>query len=209
MAEQTNFHKHFVANKGLSFPVNDFTPAAIIAHETAILPPNPKFKKKGEQPALNVRFLFAGYVNDPDNGNIPTVVRKWTKWKKVSFNEKSGLTKMFKGVHNLEDLMNSDGPNGKLWCTPFKIMCEPSGKDGKYTDICLVTLDESDRAVDTDTLYYTADVKETIFKQVNAFGMRVDLQFATVKLTDGVKEFTPNDLDIEPADDEESENSDD
>jgi hypothetical protein len=180
-----------LANRGpkyLNFPVDEYTPVCVIAYMVAPLKPNPKFSKD-TTPIPSVRFLLAGLVKDPDNNNEPTIVRKWTGWKSISYNEKSGLVNLFKGVP-CEEILQDDKEGGKLWTTPFKALLELS-KDGKYTNITRVKLGDD---VGQMNICYTAEIEKTLFKTVKAYAAEVPLEVAVIKMPDGVKKFFPADL---------------
>lgn len=184
-----------LANRGqkyLNFPVDEYTPVCVIAYMVAPLPPNPKFSKD-TTPIPSVRFLLAGLVKDPDNNNEPTVVRKWTGWKSISYNEKSGLSNLFKGVP-AEDILTDDKEGGKLWTTPFKALLELS-KDGKYTNITRVKLGDD---VGQMSICYTAEIEKTLFKTVKAYSNEVPLEVAVIKMPDGIKRYFPADLQDAP-----------
>lgn len=193
MANNTdmNNEKSPLENRGkkyLNFPVDEYSPVCMIAYMIAPLQPNPKFSKS-TTPIPSVRFLLAGYVKDPDNNDEPTVVRKWTGWKSISYNEKSGLVNMFKGVP-CEEILKDDKEGGKLWTTPFKALLELS-KDGKYTNITRVKLGDDVGQMD---ICYTAEIEKTLFKTVKAYANEVPLEVAVIKTEDGVKRFFPSDL---------------
>ena len=180
-----------LANRGqkyLNFPVDEYTPVCVIAYMVAPLPPNPKFSKD-KTPTPSVRFLLAGRVPDPDNNNELTVVRKWTGWKSISYNEKSGLSNLFKGVP-AEGILTDDKEGGRLWTTPFKALLELS-KDGKYTNITRIKQGDDVGQMD---ICYTAEIEKTLFKTVEAYSNEVPLEVAVIKTPDGIKRFFPADL---------------
>ena len=138
----------------LNFPVDEYVSACIISYQVASLPPS-KFSKS-QDPVPSVRFLLAGRVKNSDGE--PTVVRKWTSWMTLSYNEKSKMAQVFKDVPNLEALITDDEEGGALWTTPFKIMLEAS-KDGKYSNIMRIkpsddksVLDIVDQATENNAL---------------------------------------------------------
>mgnify|MGYP004448582719 FL=1 len=177
----------------VNFPVDEYVSACIISYQVASLPPS-KFSKSTD-PVPSVRFLLAGRVNDTE-GN-PTVVRKWTSWMTLSYNEKSKMAQVFKDVPNLENLITDDGQGGALWETPFKIMLERS-KDGKYSNIIRIKASDDKSVLD---ICYTGKSKlpdgtETFapYRKVGAFGKLVFLEIAVNKEEDGVKVYQGDDL---------------
>lgn len=173
----------------LNFPVDEYYPVCIIAYMVAPLPPNPKFAKPGDGPTPNVRFLVAGLVRNPEDGEMVTV-RKWTGWKAISYADNSGLSKMFADVPNLGKILEDDKDGGKLWTTPFKVMLEAS-KDGKYTNITRLKLGEDKGQMG---ICYTAEIEKSLFKTVKAYANEVPLEVAVVKTPEGVKRYFPADL---------------
>lgn len=182
----------------LNFKLDEYNSASIISYEVASLPPSKFSQDKSKKPS--VRFCFAGFV--PDEDGAPTVVRKWTSWVAISYNEKSSLSKLFKTIANLEGLLTDDE---KLFGTPFAIFVEPS-KDGKYSNITRVKLSD-----DTSTLSipYTGKIKlpdgtETFapYKKVMAYGNPVYLELHVNREADGIKSYTANDFIENPPENE-------
>lgn len=185
----------------VNFPVDEYVSACIISYQVASLPPS-KFSKS-QAPVPSVRFLLAGRVKN-DEGEL-VVVRKWTSWMTLSYNEKSKMALVFNGIVNLEELITDDGEGGKLWTTPFKIMLE-SSKDGKYSNITRIKLSDDTSVMD---ICYTGKSKlpdgtESFapYKQVSAYGKLVYLEIAVNKEEDGVKVYTAEDLIENPKEDE-------
>lgn len=177
----------------LSFPIDEYVPACIISYQVASLPPS-KFSKSTD-PVPSVRFLLAGRV--PDAMGAPTVVRKWTSWMTISYNEKSKLTRVFGNHPNLEGLLTDDGDNGKLWTTPFKVMLEAS-KDGKYANISRIKMGDDTSVLD---ICYTGkttlpDGTETFapYRTVGAYGKAVFLELAVNKEETGVHTYQGEEL---------------
>ena len=168
----------------LNFPVDEYCSACIISYQVASLPPS-KFSKSTD-PVPSVRFLLAGRLKDADGNDV--VVRKWTSWMTISYNEKSKMALVFQGVSNLEALITDDGEGGKLWTTPFKIMLE-SSKDGKYSNITRIK--PSDDTSVLDIVYDSAFVP---YKKVGAYGKAVFLEIAVNKEADGVKTYQGDEL---------------
>ena len=98
----------------VNFPVDEYVSACIISYQVASLPPS-KFSKS-QAPVPSVRFLLAGRVKNAEGELV--VVRKWTSWMTLSYNEKSKMALVFNGIVNLEELITDDGEGGKLWTTP-------------------------------------------------------------------------------------------
>lgn len=179
--------------KFLTFPLDQYSSACIISYQVASLPPS-KFSKSTE-PIPSVRFLMAGRVPGED-GN-PVVVRKWTSWITISYNEKSKLTRLFGDVPNLERLLTDDGEGGALWTTPFKVMLELNST-GKYANITRIKASDDRSVLD---IVYTGKTKlpdgtETFapYRKVGAFGKLVFLELAVNKETDGIKTYTGEEL---------------
>lgn len=177
----------------INFPVDEYVSACIISYQVASLPPS-KFSKSTD-PVPSVRFLLAGRVKNPDGEDV--VVRKWTSWMTLSYNEKSKMAQMFKDVPDLESLITDDGEGGALWETPFKIMLEKS-KDGKYSNIIRIKVSDDKSVLD---ICYTGKSKlpdgtETFapYKKVGAYGKLVYLEVAVNKEKDGVKSYSGEDL---------------
>lgn len=168
----------------VNFPVDEYVSAAIISYQVASLPPS-KFSKSTD-PVPSVRFLLAGRVKNPEGETV--VVRKWTSWMTISYNEKSKLATLFSDVADLEGLITDDGEGGKLWSTPFKIMLEKS-KDGKYSNITRIKPND-----DTSVLDIVYDSSFVPYKKVNAYGKAVFLEIAVNKEADGVKSYQGDQL---------------
>lgn len=185
----------------VNFPVDEYVSACIISYQVASLPPS-KFSKS-QDPVPSVRFLLAGRVKNTEGELV--VVRKWTSWMTLSYNEKSKMALMFNGVANLEELITDDGEGGKLWTTPFKIMLEAS-KDGKYSNITRIKLSDDTSVMD---IYYTGKSKlpdgtESFapYRQVSAYGKLVYLEIAVNKEEDGIKTYSGEELIENPKEDE-------
>ncbi len=177
----------------LNFPVDEYVSACIISYQVASLPPS-KFSKS-QDPVPSVRFLLAGRVKNSDGE--PTVVRKWTSWMTLSYNEKSKMAQVFKDVPNLEALITDDEEGGALWTTPFKIMLEAS-KDGKYSNIMRIKPSDDRSVLD---IVYTGKTKlpdgtETFapYKKVGAYGKLVFLEIAVNKEETGVHAYQGEEL---------------
>lgn len=172
-------------SKYTGFPVDEYSTACIISYQVASLPPS-KFSKSTD-PVPSVRFLLAGFAKNDQGEEV--IVRKWTKWKSISYNEKSGLTQLFKGVANLKALLTDDGEGGKLWNTTFKILVE--SKDGKYSEINRIKLSDKE---DADVLDITYTSEFVPYKKVKAFGKDVYLEIAVNKEADGIKFYSGEQL---------------
>ena len=177
----------------INFPVDEYVSACIISYQVASLPPS-KFSKSTD-PVPSVRFLLAGRVKNTEGEDV--VVRKWTSWMTLSYNEKSKMAQMFKDVPDLESLITDDGKGGSLWETPLKIMLEKS-KDGKYSNIIRIKVSDDKSVLD---ICYTGKSKlpdgtETFapYKKVGAYGKLVYLEVAVNKEKDGVKLYSGEDL---------------
>lgn len=184
----------------VNFPVDEYVSACIISYQVASLPPS-KFSKS-TSPVPSVRFLLAGRVKNTEGELV--VVRKWTSWMSISYNEKSKLALTFKDVPDLESLITADGEGGELWTTPFKIFLEKS-KDGKYSNITRIKPSDDTSVLD---ICYTGkitlpDGTETFapYKKVGAYGKLVYLEIAVNKEEDGIKTYTGDEL-IENPDEE-------
>ena len=185
------------------FPVDEYVSACIISYQVASLPPN-KFSKS-QQPVPSVRFLLAGRVKNAEGELV--VVRKWTSWMSISYNEKAKLSLVFNGIPNLEELITDDGEGGKLWETPFKIMLEAS-RDGKYSNITRIKIGDDKSVLD---IAYTGKSKlpdgtESFapYKKASAYGKLVYLELAVNKEEDGVKSYASKDLIENPNEEEEN-----
>lgn len=172
-------------SKYTGFPVDEYSTACIISYQVASLPPS-KFSKSTD-PVPSVRFLLAGFAKNDQGDEV--IVRKWTKWKSISYNEKSGLSQLFKGVANLKALLTDDGEGGKLWTTTFKILVE--SKDGKYSEINRIKLSDKE---DADVLAITYTSEFVPYKMVKAFGKDVYLEIAVNKEGDGIKSYSGEQL---------------
>ena len=176
-----------------NFPVDEYVSACIISYQVASLPPS-KFSKTTD-PVPSVRFLLAGRVKNTEGEDV--VVRKWTSWMTLSYNEKSKMAQVFKDVPNLEFLITGDEEGGALWETPFKIMLEKS-KDGKCSNIIRIKVSDDKSILD---ICYTGkstlpDGTETFapYRKVGAYGKLVFLEVAVNKEEDGVKFYSGEDL---------------
>lgn len=181
-------------SKFVNFPVDEYVSACIISYQVASLPPS-KFSKSTD-PVPSVRFLLAGRVPHPETGE-DVVVRKWTSWMTISYNEKSKLSLLFKEVPNLQRFMTDDGEGGRLWTTPLKIMLEHSS-DGKYSNIIRIKPSDDDSVLD---ICYTGkitmpDGTESFapYRKVSAYGKLVYLELAVNKEEDGIKAYAGEDL---------------
>lgn len=193
----------------VNFPVDEYVSACIISYQVATLPPN-KFSKS-DKPVPSVRFLLAGRVKNSD-GEL-TVVRKWTSWSSISYNEKSKMAHLFVEFTNLEAFLTDDEDGGKLWTTPLKIFLERS-KDGKYSNITRIKASDDASVMD---IVYTGKTKlpdgtETFapYKKVGAYGKLVYLTLVKNKEKDdetgivSIKTYQPDDLIENPKDEEEA-----
>lgn len=167
-----------------TFPIDKYVPACITSYQIADLPAG-KFATNNE-PVPSVRFLFSNAEG----------IRKWTRWVRISYNDKAALTKLFCGFPNVASVMSSDDTEGKLWNTPMLIFCEQS--DGKYINIARVKPDDNPDAQSMKDIFYSADFVP--YKYVKAFGHLVPLRLAVLKLKEGVKELSPDDMVDPPAD---------
>lgn len=190
-------------NEFVNFPVDEYVSACIISYQVASLPPS-KFSKSTD-PVPSVRFLLAGRVKNTEGELV--VVRKWTSWMTVSYNEKSKMALTFKDVADLESLITDDGEGGALWETPFKIFLEKS-KDGKYSNITRIKPSDDKSVLD---ICYTGKSKlhdgtETFapYKKVSAFGKLVFLEIAVNKEEDGIKCYQGEELVDNPEDNNEA-----
>lgn len=172
------------------FETDTYTPACVIAYQIADLPAG-KFATNNE-PVPSVRFLFS-------DGNE---TRKWTDWCRISYNEKAKLTKLFKGFKSVAKLMeNDDFLDSELWATPMKIFVEDSGSH--YTKITGIK-PATEKDIDPKEVFYSAEFVP--FKYVKAFGHNVPLRLAVLKLPDGIKQMSPDDMLDNPVDVNEAEN---
>lgn len=190
-------------NEFVNFPVDEYVSACIISYQVASLPPS-KFSKSTD-PVPSVRFLLAGRVKNTEGELV--VVRKWTSWMTLSYNEKSKMSLTFKDVADLESLITDDGEGGALWETPFKIFLEKS-KDGKYSNITRIKPSDDKSVLD---ICYTgkskfSDGTETFapYKKVSAFGKLVFLEIAVNKEEDGIKCYQGEELVDNPEDNNEA-----
>jgi hypothetical protein len=172
-------------SKYTGFPVDEYSTACIISYQVASLPPS-KFSKSTD-PVPSVRFVLAGFAKNDQGDEVS--VREWTKWKSISYNEKSGLSQLFKGVANLKALLTDDGEGGKLWNTTFKILVE--SKDGKYSEINRIKVSDKE---DADVLAITYTSEFVPYKMVKAFGKDVYLEIAVNKEADGIKSYSGEQL---------------
>lgn len=189
--------------KFVNFPVDEYVSACIISYQVASMPPS-KFSKSTD-PVPSVRFLLAGRVKNTEGELV--VVRKWTSWMTLSYNEKSKMALTFKDVADLESLITDDGEGGALWETPFKIFLEKS-KDGKYSNITRIKPSDDKSVLD---ICYTGKSKlpdgtETFapYKKVSAFGKLVFLEIAVNKEEDGIKCYQGEELVDNPEDNNEA-----
>ena len=187
--------------KFLSFPVDTYVSATIISYQTAALPPN-KYSKDQTTPVQSCRFLFAGRVINPDT-NEPEVVRKWTRWFTISYNEKSSLSRTFQGFTNIKKHLTDNGDGGLLWSTPYKIFLEMSD-DEKYSNIVRVKPSDDKSVLDIcwTAEVETADGKKSFipYRKVSAYGNLVDLLLAAIKRPEGILEFDTEHLIENPKD---------
>lgn len=188
----------------VNFPVDEYVSACIISYQVASLPPS-KFSKSTD-PVPSVRFLLAGRVTNPEGE--PVVVRKWTSWMTLSYNEKSKMAQTFKDVPNLEALITDDEEGGALWETPFKIFLEKS-KDGKYSNITRIKPSDDDSVLD---ICYTGKSKlpdgtESFapYRKVGAYGKLVFLEVAVNKEESGVHVYHGDELIENPDTDNDNE----
>jgi hypothetical protein len=189
--------KHYIA-----FPNDEYIDACILSFQTAMFPPGPMATVN--DPVLNARFLFGGYVNDEsgqrlvDQTGAPVVVRKWTNWMRVSNNERARLMQVFDtsktGFSNLFDILRDfEKDEGKLWKTPFKILLE---QDGDYQNIIRIKPGANTKLC--DEAFYSDEYVP--FKVVKAYGQLRELSQAACKFKGGVKVYTPEEM-VDPTDD--------
>lgn len=163
-------------------PNDEWIDTAVLSYQVADLPPGPMAVTN--DPVPSTRFLFGAFVPD-ENLGAPTLARKWTDWMRISDNPRSAMMKLFKGFDNLFDLINDDGPDGRLWKTPMKIMLEAN--NGKYQKFTAIK--PGSNSIVADTAYY--DDQYIPYKFVKAFGKLVPLRLAACKFKSGVTIFTP------------------
>lgn len=183
----------------VSFPNDEYIDVCILAAFQADLPPGPLATTN--DPVKSVKFLFGGYVKD-ENGEVkcdangaPIVVRKWSKWMRISDNERSAMMNTFQGFDNLFDILESNETlDGKLWTTPMKILLEQSGK---YQNI--IRVKPGNKSELCANLFY--DSTYVPYKVVKAYGKAQPLSLAICKLQDGVKLYSPDDMAEAPAED--------
>lgn len=179
----------------VSFPNDEYIDACVLSYQVADLPPGPL--SATTDPVPSTRFLFGGYVKD-SNGNIlmgddgkPVLVRKWSRWMRISNNEKSAMMKTFNGFDNLFDLLQDCEANGRLWTTPMKILCElangQAGKNG-YQNITRIK-PGTNHALVAEAFY---DEKYIPYKVVRAYGRAQPLRVAGCKFASGVRTFDPD-----------------
>ena len=164
----------------VSFPPDIFIPVAPIAYFTAMLPPS-KFSETNDM-VESVKFLFAGQWHD--EANAPVIVRKWTDWMRISYNEKAKLPRLFNGFANLRKMMTN---NEELFATPMKMLLEQNDKG--YTKIIKVKPNDDKTPL---AIYY--DQRFEPYQKVKAFGQLVDMTQAVIKTPDGVKVFEPGEM---------------
>lgn len=184
----------------VSFPNDVYIDACIISFQNADIKPG--ILATSDKPVPNCRFLFGGYITD-DNGQMvlgddgnPLLIRKWTRWMRISANEKAALMRTFDtgstGFSNLfEVLRDYEKPDGKLWKTPFKIMLEQSNMT--YQNI--IRIKPGTNTALTEQAFY--DDKYVPYKVIKVYGVLTPLNEAACKLKSGIKIYTP-DMMIEP-----------
>lgn len=182
-------------------PNDEYIDACILSYQTAELPPGPMAMTNDTVPST--RFLLGAYLKDDsgqlkcDVNGVPIVARKWTKWMRISNNERSALMRLFDtsktGFQNLFDILQDcDTTNGKLWTTPFKIMLEQSGD---YQNI--IRIKPGTNTSMTEQMFYSDQYIP--YKVIKAYGKLTPLSLAGCKFKDGVKTFLPEDM-VEPDD---------
>ena len=94
-------------------PNDEYIDACILSYQTAELPPGPMAMTNDTVPST--RFLLGAYLKDEsgqlkcDANGVPIIARKWTKWMRISNNERSALMRLFDtsktGFQNLFDIL--------------------------------------------------------------------------------------------------------
>lgn len=207
-----------------NFPTDEYVPAVILSYQTANVPVDKKYLKKGQKDKRHsVRFMFAAHLRDEkgnpvyrededENGNkvmTPVILRKWTKWLTISYGENAGLVKLFCGVSDLEGLLKADGlrlVNGqrkgradRMWTTQFQIFVEKAKADSKYTNITKVKIDDK---LTTNELDIDYSVDYVPYRTAPAFGNDVYLELAVCKLPDHIHRYNPDEMVDAPAKDD-------
>lgn len=182
-------------------PNDEYIDACILSYQTAELPPGPMAMTNDTVPST--RFLLGAYLKDEsgqlkcDANGAPIIARKWTKWMRISNNERSALMRLFDtsktGFQNLFDILQDcDTSEGKLWTTPLKIMLEQSGD---YQNIIRIKPGNNTELV--KQMFYSDQYIP--YKVIKAYGKLTPLSLAGCKFKDGVKTFLPEDM-VEPDD---------
>ena len=182
-------------------PNDEYIDACILSYQTAELPPGPMAMTNDTVPST--RFLLGAYLKDEsgqlkcDANGVPIIARKWTKWMRISNNERSALMCLFDtsktGFQNLFDILQDcDTSEGKLWTTPLKIMLERSGD---YQNIIRIKPGANTELV--KQMFYSDQYIP--YKVIKAYGKLTPLSLAGCKFKDGVKTFLPEDM-VEPDD---------
>jgi hypothetical protein len=182
-------------------PNDEYIDACILSYQTAELPPGPMAMTNDTVPST--RFLLGAYLKDEsgqlkcDANGVPIIARKWTKWMRISNNERSALMRLFDtsktGFQNLFDILQDcDTSEGKLWTTHLKIMLEQSGD---YQNIIRIKPGNNKALV--EQMFYSDQYIP--YKVIKAYGKLTPLSLAGCKFKDGVKTFLPEDM-VEPDD---------
>lgn len=173
------------------FPNDEFIDVCVLSYQTADLPPGPLATTN--DPVKSCRFLMGGYVKD-DGGSIkcddtgkPVIVRKWTKWMRVSNNERSALMNLFSGFDNFFDILQDSDNGGRLWTTPMKMLLEASDK---YQNIIKIK-PGTNMDIVNNCFYDDAYIP---YKVVKAYGKPERLTLAGCKFKSGVKTFMPDEM---------------
>jgi hypothetical protein len=173
------------------FPNDEFIDACVLSYQTADLPPGPLATTNDR--VKSARFLMGGYVKDEsgqikcDDTGKPIIVRKWTKWMRVSNNERSAMMNLFSGFDNFFDILQDCENGGRLWTTPMKILLEASEK---YQNIIKIKPGTNTDVV--QNCYYSDEYIP--YKIVKAYGNPEKLVLAGCKFKSGVKTFTPDEM---------------
>lgn len=175
-----------------AFPNDEYIDACILAYFQADLPPGPL--ATDNTPVKSVKFLFGGFIKDEsgqikcDDTGTPLLVRKWTKWMRVSNNERSAMMNTFQGFDNLFDILkDNETLAGKLWNTPMKILLESGDK---YQNIIRIKPGNNHELC--QQAFYSEQYVP--YKVVKAYGKPQALSLAGCKFKSGVKTFDPDEM---------------
>ena len=175
----------------VQFPNDEFIDVCVLSYQTADLPPGPLATTNDR--VKSARFLMGGYVKDEsgqvkcDDTGKPIVVRKWTRWMRVSNNERSAMMNTFAGFDNFFDILQDCEAGGKLWTTPMKMILEASEK---YQNILKIKPGTNMDVV--NNCFYSDEYIP--YKVVKAYGNPERLTLAGCKFKSGVKTFTPEEM---------------